>query len=81
MWTTIEFEFPDEEIERVARALADVLDEQGGWYTDFAHGTEKFVIFAGRIFRYPRGELAGRSQAQAFGRSIGVPEPQLDWEE
>jgi hypothetical protein len=81
VWTTIEFAFPEEEIERVAQALAEVLDDEGGWYTDFSHGDLKFVIFASRIFRYPRGDRTGRAEAQSYGRSVGVPEPQLDWEE
>jgi hypothetical protein len=34
---------------------------------------------SGRVFRYPRGDSAGRAQAAAYGRSVGVPENQLDW--
>jgi len=29
-------------------------------------------------FRYPIGDPSGRGEAQAYGRSVGVPEPQLD---
>lgn len=36
-------------------------------------------LFPGKVFRYPRGDQAGRAEAQAHGRSVGVPEPQLDW--
>ncbi len=81
VWTMIAFEFPEEEAERVADALAKVLDEHGGWYTDFAAGGEKFVIFANRIFRYAVGDKAGRAEAEAYGRSAGVPDSQLDWVE
>ena len=56
VWTTIAFEFAEEDVERVADALAEVLDEHGGWYTDFTAGGEKFVIFARRIFRYAAGD-------------------------
>jgi hypothetical protein len=31
------------------------------------------------VFRYPRGDAAGRARAQAYGRQAGVPEAQLDW--
>ena len=79
-WTTVEFEFAEAEAERVAEALADVLDD-GPWYTDFTVGDETFVIFARRIFRYRRGNHAGRAEAAAYGRSVGVPESQLDWGE
>jgi hypothetical protein len=40
---------------------------------------EAFVVFPGRVFRYLRGDAAGRTEAQAHGRTVGVPEPQLDW--
>jgi hypothetical protein len=33
----------------------------------------------GKVFRYPRGDQAGRAEAEAHGRSVNVPEPQLDW--
>jgi hypothetical protein len=36
-------------------------------------------VFPGRVFRYPRGDAAAREEAKAFGRELGIPEPQLDW--
>jgi len=42
---------------------------------------ETFVVFADRIFRYRRGDPAGRAAAERHGRSVGVPEAQLDWPE
>ena len=36
-------------------------------------------MFPGQIFRYPRGDAAGRAEAQAYGRQLANPEPQLDW--
>jgi hypothetical protein len=78
-WTHILFEADDDAAKPLADALAACLEPQGGWYCDFSTGTEKFVVFAGRVFRYPRGDAAGRAEAAAYGRSVGVPEPQLDW--
>jgi hypothetical protein len=46
---------------------------------NFESPTESFVIFPDRIFRYPRGDAAGRAEAQAYGRQLAIPEPQLDW--
>lgn len=57
------------------------MAESGGWYANFSSATEVFVIHHGRIFRYPRGDAEGRAMAQAHGRLVGVPEPQLDWTE
>jgi hypothetical protein len=79
VWTTVEFDFPDEDAERIAHAFSEVVAESGGWYTDFIVGGETFVVFANRIFRYPTGDQSGRAEAQAYGRSVGVPSTQLDW--
>ena len=81
VWTTVEFQFPAEEAAHLAEALAGVLDEHGGWYSHFNVAGETFVVFAGRIFRYRSGDKAGRAEAEEHGRSLGVPEPQLDWDE
>jgi hypothetical protein len=81
VWTTVVFEFPEEASERVANALAEVLDEHGGWYSNFNVDGMTFVIYAHRIFRYPSGDSAGRAEAVAYGRSVGVPDAQLDWDE
>lgn len=78
-WTLIQFTAPDTEAERLAAALADCLSPTGGWYADFSTDAEKFVVFADKVFRYPQGDPAGQAEAKAYGRSVGVPEPQLDW--
>ena len=78
-WTFIEFEVDDADAERVALGLEAALLRDGGWYCDFRSDAETFVVFAGRTFRYPRGDGAGRAAAAEYGRSVGVPEAQLDW--
>jgi hypothetical protein len=79
LWTLIEFEAEEADAEVLADALAKVLEKEHGWYTDFRTSEETFVVYSGRVFRYPRGDSAGRAEAAAYGRSVGVPEPQLDW--
>jgi hypothetical protein len=41
--------------------------------------TRPFLVFAGQVFRYPRGNAAGRARAQAHARLLGILESQLDW--
>jgi hypothetical protein len=79
LWTLIEFEADERDAEMLADALAEVLEHEGGWYCDFRTPGETFVVYFGRIFRYPRGDSRGRAEAAAYGRSMGVPESQLDW--
>ncbi len=81
VWTLMDFAAPDADAEPLAEALSRCLEPHGGWYANFNTEAEAFVVFADRVFRYPRGNTAGRAEAQAYGRSVGVPEPQLDWGE
>jgi hypothetical protein len=78
-WTFVEFDAADEDANRLADALERVLEGSGGWYCDFRNDHETFVVFAGRTFRYPRGDESGRGEAAEYARSVGVPEAQLDW--
>jgi hypothetical protein len=80
-WTFIELEVASEHGEALAQALRDALDPDGGWYCDFHSDDETYVVFAGRIFRYPRRDPSGRAEAEAYARSVGVPESQIDWPE
>ncbi|MFC3986996.1 hypothetical protein [Actinoplanes siamensis] len=79
IWTLLDVTAPDERAEELAAALSAALAADGGWYADFRVGAAHVVVFAGRIFRYEVGDAAGREQAVAYGRSVGVPEAQLDW--
>jgi hypothetical protein len=78
IWTTLDFEAEVAGAGELAQAFAGVL-ERPGWYVNFESPVESFVVFPGRIFRYPRGDEAGRAAAQAYGRQLAIPEPQLDW--
>jgi hypothetical protein len=81
IWSAIEFEGDDSVAEALADRLAAILDHEGGWYANFSSASETFVVYHGKIFRYPRGDAEGRAQAQAYGRAHGVPERELDWTE
>lgn len=81
VWTLVEWESDGDDVAALAQALAEVLEPEVGWYADFVAGDERVVVFAGKVFRYRRGDAAGRAEAVAYGRSVGTPEHQLDWEE
>ncbi|MCW2865625.1 MAG: hypothetical protein JWP48_7333 [Actinoallomurus sp.] len=78
-WTLVDFQAAETDAERLADALAGCLQPTGGWYADFKTDTDAFVVFAGRVFRYRRGE--SREHIEEYARSVGVPEHQLDWED
>jgi hypothetical protein len=81
IWTFIEFEADEAHAEPLARTLSEALDADHGWYCDFRTPAETFVVFARRVFRYPRGDASRRGEAENYGRSVGVPDSQLDWPE
>ena len=58
--------------------LAGALDAFG-WYVDFHTAEESFVVLAGRVWRYRTGDAAARAEVEAYARSRGVPDAQLDW--
>jgi hypothetical protein len=80
-WTRLFFEAPDPEAGRLAEGLARYLSSDGGRHANSNTPAEAFVVFAEQVFRYPRGGPAGRGRAQEYSRSVGVPEPQPDWED
>ena len=80
VWTLVEFAVDDEQAPELAERLAAALDREL-WYCDFRTEDETFVVFAGRTFRYPRGDVDGRGRAAAHARSCGLPETQIDWPE
>ena len=79
IWTAIDFDAPEGESEPLAEELSQALAGPGGWYVNWSSADEVTVVFRGRVFRYPRGDTAGRAEAQEHGRKCGVPEAQLDW--
>ncbi|MEU6142032.1 hypothetical protein ABZ848_16900 [Streptomyces sp. NPDC047081] len=80
-WTLVEWEADGDDVDGLAQALAEALEPANGWYADFVAGEERVVVFAGKVFRYRRGDAAGRAEVQAYGRAVGTPEHQLDWAE
>jgi hypothetical protein len=80
-WTFLEFEADAQDADRLAFAFENALDGTLGWYASFRTDDEMFVVFARRHFRYQVGDAAGKAEAEAYARSIGVPDSQLDWEQ
>jgi hypothetical protein len=80
-WTFIEFSVPAPSVDALAESFSRALRKVGGWYCDFHSDVEVVVVFYGRVFRYSKGDRIRRAEVEAYARSVGAPEAQLDWPE
>ena len=55
-WTLSWFEAHEADADRLAAALAEALEANGGWYADFHSDVEVTVVFAGHVFYESRLE-------------------------
>jgi len=77
VWTAIYVECADEDIEDIAIIVsASILDK---WYANLSDSKTEHVIFRKKIFSYAKGDSDKKQKAKNYGKSIGVPEHQLDW--
>lgn len=77
VWTAIYVEGADEDVEDIAIIVsASILDK---WYANLSDSTSEHVIFHKKIFSYAKGDSNTKQKARNYGKSIGVPEHQLDW--
>ena len=79
-WHLVSFEVSDEAAGEFAQKCSRAL-RPSTWYIDFMSEDGKYVVFPGKVFYYQRGDMEKRKEAQAYGISLGIPEPQLDWAE
>ena len=79
VWTVFDVEADEARLGEVAEALSAALKSEGGWYADLRSDAEHVVVFAGRHFRYRRGDREARAEVVRYGSSVGVPSHQLDW--
>lgn len=79
-WTALTFEAEDAQADRLAEALSLVMHPQG-WYLNASTEADVYVVFPHKVFKYRKGDQEMREAAKEFGRTVGIPEGQLDWEE
>ncbi len=80
IWTALSFEVEQAQAEAVVDALSRALKPRG-WFINASTAAHVFVLFPGKIFKYVRGDPIGREAAKAHGRTLDIPESQLDWSE
>ena len=76
-WNAIVIEGAAEMMEEIARLLAQTILPR--WYANLSDSVTELVIFREKIFRHRKGDRADAAAAIRYGRSLGIPEQQLDW--
>ncbi len=76
-WNAIFVEGDTDKIESTAEALSHALIPR--WYANLSTDETEYVVFPGRIFTHGKGDRSAASEAMEYGRSLGIPEHQLDW--
>lgn len=79
-WTALSFQTEDSHADAIAERLSQALKPQG-WYIHAFTAAHIYVLFPGKVFKYRKGDSLQREEAKRFGRTVGVPESQLDWSE
>ena len=80
LWTALSFEAADHQADTIAEKLSQALKPQG-WYINASTVAHVYVIFPNKVFKYRKRDGIQRAEAKQYGRSIAIPEHQLDWSE
>lgn len=77
-WTAIYFEVDRKKIDETAVYLSKALKPRE-WYLSMSAGDINFVVFPNKIFKYKKGDIVEKTNAVEYGKTIGIPESQLDF--
>lgn len=80
-WTLHSFEVPEDRADTVAEKIAKSLDaaKKHAWYADFKNSQFHYIIFRDKVFKIDRSNNAQYQDAVTFGKSLGIPDYQLDF--
>ena len=78
-WTLHTVEIPEDEAEFIANKISNSLDLEHSWYADFKNDKHHYIIFRGKVFLVNRKNKKEYDNVRKFGKSLGIPEYQLDF--
>lgn len=76
-WTAIFIEGEEEKIDVIAKKISKSILPK--WYANVSNNTTEYVIFHEKIFKHKKGNKKDAKEAISYGKSVGIPEHQLDW--
>lgn len=72
-WHIFEINVSAEEIAELSKHIT------GNWYMHFWKGTDIIAVFRDKIFRFNYDDKNTWGEVLEYGRSIGIPDSQLDF--
>lgn len=79
-WTLHTIEIPEENSRQIAEEISHILDPDHSWYADFRNNRYHYIIFRHKVFCVDRTRPEEYKTVKEYGRSLGIPEHQLDFE-
>lgn len=76
-WHIVNIRIPSPYIGLTLPSIQYELHEEGRWYVQLTNGMESIIVFAKKIFRFPRWDMAAREAAHAYGMRLGIAEKYL----
>ncbi len=77
VWTAIYFKGEEDRTDEISEKLSHSLKPR--WYANISVGNKEYVIFHKKIFKYNKGDKETKERAINYGKSLGIPDHQLDW--
>ncbi|MCK4577321.1 MAG: hypothetical protein KAU50_00935 [Candidatus Marinimicrobia bacterium] len=77
IWHALFVEGDEGKINSIAYKLSLHISPQ--WYANMSNAGTEYVIFHGKVFKHRKGDRTDAAAAVKYGRSVGIPEHQLDW--
>ena len=79
-WTLHTVTFPEDKADWVANEISKSIDTQHPqWYVDFQNDTYHYIVFLMKVFKAELADTKTYEEAKKFGRSLGIPNEQLDF--
>ena len=64
--------------EQAILRLPELL-KAGTWYAHFWTGDDVIAVFHEKVFRFKHSDISTWADALSYGRSLGIPDEQLDF--
>jgi len=77
IWNAVYYEGDEKDYKTISKKLSKAMNSK--WYINMNTPTKEIVIFPEKIFEYEKGNKQKKEEAIKYGKSLGIPEKQLDW--